>query len=66
MAIKQRTVLKRGRFVPRFPERCEPHTPQPDGYHEWYSWAEKMSETHDQRQCRGCGLWSIWVPKGER
>jgi len=22
-----------------------------------------MMKTHDQRQCRGCGLWLIWEPR---
>ena len=39
---------------------CEPHTSCPDGYVARFEWAEKMSKTHRQRQCKGCGLWAIW------
>jgi hypothetical protein len=42
---------------------CEPHTPHPSGYVAHSEWADLMMETHDQRQCRGCGLWMIWEPK---
>lgn len=41
---------------------CE-HTPCPSGYIQWHSWAEKMSETHRQIKCPGCGLWAVWVKK---
>lgn len=27
------------------------------------AWAEEMLKTHDQIQCPGCGLWTIWKPK---
>ena len=43
---------------------CEPHAPQPQGYVVRAEWMEMMGETHDVRQCRGCGLWLIWEPKG--
>lgn len=42
---------------------CEPHTPRPTGYVEWWEWADEMAKTHDQRPCGGCGLWAIWEPK---
>lgn len=42
--------------------KCEPHTPSPAGYLDRQAWAEKMSKTHKQRQCSGCGLWAIWEP----
>ncbi|HEY3259615.1 MAG TPA: hypothetical protein VGJ95_04990 [Pseudonocardiaceae bacterium] len=38
------------------------HTPQPAGYSEWFDWAERMSRTHDQVRCPGCGRFSIWEP----
>lgn len=44
---------------------CE-HTPCPTGYIQWHFWAEKMSKTHDQKQCPECGLWAIWVLKQRR
>lgn len=43
------------------------HTEQPDSldhdYLAWHAWALKMSKTHEQIKCKGCGLWAIWVPK---
>jgi hypothetical protein len=42
---------------------CEPHTPWPPGYIAGSDYADLMMQTHDQRQCRGCGLWAIWEPK---
>jgi hypothetical protein len=44
---------------------CEPHTAHPSGYIANSEWADMMAETHDQRQCKGCGLWLIWEPKKE-
>lgn len=37
------------------------HTPQPVGYLEWYEWVREMAETHRQKRCPNCGLWSVWV-----
>jgi len=42
---------------------CEPHTAAPATYLAWHVWAEKMSKTHRQRRCKGCGLYVIWEPK---
>lgn len=61
--IPQRVKLAGGHFVPEFPDECEPHTPCPSGYLARDEWFEKMTETHVQRQCTGCGLWAIWEPK---
>jgi hypothetical protein len=47
---------------PTTPE-CEPHEPWPAAYVAASDYADLMMETHDQRQCRGCGLWAIWTPK---
>jgi hypothetical protein len=41
----------------------EGHTICPKGYIAWHAWAEKMSKTHQQIQCPGCGYWMIWVLK---
>lgn len=41
----------------------EDHTPQPEGYIAWHSWAEGMSKTHEQRKCSGCDRYEIWEPK---
>lgn len=48
---------------PTTPE-CEPHEPHPAAYIAHSEWADQMMETHTQRQCRGCGGWQIWEPKG--
>jgi hypothetical protein len=39
------------------------HTPTPEGYLQWHAWARKMSRTHRQERCSGCGLYAIWVPR---
>jgi hypothetical protein len=44
-------------------DECEPHTETPRGYLAWDEWAERMGQTHVQRQCAGCGLYAIWEPK---
>jgi len=49
--------------------RCpntEKHTDCPEGYLDWYKWAEDKSKTHDQVPCYGCGLYVIWEPKEKR
>jgi hypothetical protein len=61
--IPQRIKFVKGSAVPLYPDECEPHTPSPDGYLAWDAWAEEKSQAHDQRQCRGCGLWAVWEPK---
>src|SRR6185503_15412869 len=33
---------------------------EPDAY---LAWVEKMSRTHEQEQCRDCGLWHVWKEK---
>lgn len=35
---------------------------EPTGYVAWQEWAEKMSQTHHQEQCPGCGRYTIWKP----
>ena len=60
-----RTKWVKGSPVPLEPEKCEPHTPCPDGYLQWHAWAERMARPHIQRQCKGCGLWAIWERKGK-
>lgn len=39
------------------------HTPCPEHYIAWHEWAEAISETHNQKECPGCGLWAVWEPK---
>lgn len=38
----------------------------PAGYLQWHEWAKRMSRTHRQRKCPGCGLYKIWEPKDAR
>lgn len=61
--IPQRVKMVGGTPVPLYPDECEPHTPHPDGYVPYFEWMRKMERTHVQRQCRGCGLWSVWEPR---
>lgn len=42
---------------------CADHTPAPEGYLQWHSWAQRMSTTHRQITCDECNRWMIWVPK---
>jgi hypothetical protein len=42
---------------------CQQHTPEPNGYLRWHSWADRMARTHRQLRCPDCGLYKIWVPK---
>lgn len=44
----------------------EDHTVYPECYLQWHAWADKMSKTHRQRKCSGCGLYAIWEPKPPR
>lgn len=44
--------------------QCGAH-PRPARYVAHSVWAEEMLKTHDQYQCLGCGLWSIWELKTE-
>ena len=39
------------------------HTPCPEGYLRWHSWADRMAKTHRQVKCKMCGLWAIWIPR---
>lgn len=53
--------------IERIRTACSHHTPnQPEGYLQWHSWAARMSKTHRQIRCEGCGLFQIWVPKQKR
>lgn len=39
------------------------HTPWPEGYSDFFEWAEHKAITHTQTQCPGCQLWNVWIPK---
>lgn len=39
------------------------HTPAPELYLQWHSWAAEMAKTHHQTRCPGCGLFEVWIPK---
>lgn len=41
------------------PDR-DKHTPQPYGYVERSTWAEKKLRTHTQQRCSTCGFYAIW------
>jgi len=36
---------------------------EPIGYLAWHEWAELMSKTYVQRECPGCGRFTLWEPK---
>lgn len=41
------------------------HTPVPAGYLERAEDAvRRWAAGEVQRQCQGCGLWAVWVPRG--
>lgn len=61
--IPLRIRMVKGHPEPLEPGDCEPHTGSPDDYFAWDAWAKRMEKTHTQRQCKGCGLWSVWEPK---
>ncbi len=42
---------------------CADHTPCPEDYLQWHSWATRMHRTHRQRVCEECGRWAIWEPR---
>ena len=42
------------------------HTPCPEGYIAWHSWAERKSKTHRQLRCPSCGLFAVWVPRAHQ
>lgn len=52
-------------FGPACDPRCGGYGQDKLGYVAAAEWAETMLQTHDQLQCPGCGLWSIWAPRGE-
>jgi len=35
------------------------HTPCPELYMQWHAWAKRMSKTHSQVKCNGCGRFKI-------
>lgn len=45
---------------------ADQHTPAPSSYTGWHHWATRMSRTHNQVRCPGCGLYEIWIPKVAR
>lgn len=67
--IPFRIVIVDGRIQPEFPEQCEhsePGRPSDDeDVREHVAWALRMQATHNQRQCKGCGLWAVWEVKSD-
>jgi hypothetical protein len=56
--------IRFGPVRPGCDPRCEQYQ-QPTGYVEASEWAEYMLQNHDQRQCPGCGKWTIWEPRSQ-
>jgi hypothetical protein len=50
---------------PKTCPRADEHTKCPGGYLAWHEWAEQMTKTHRQIRCPGCGLYEVWIPKGD-
>jgi hypothetical protein len=61
---KEARCIRIGHRRPDCDPRCEQQR-QPTGYVDASEWGEYMSRTHEQRQCPGCGLWTIWEPKAQ-
>jgi hypothetical protein len=40
------------------------HTPCPQGYAAWHTWADQMRKSHRQVKCPECHLYVIAVVKG--
>lgn len=47
-------------------ECAKTHTPCPDSYRQWHSWAAHMNKTHQSTRCKSCGLWTVWVERKKR
>lgn len=47
------------------PKRSE-HTPEPEGYLAWHTWAAAMNQGHRQVRCTGCGLYKVWVVRSTK
>lgn len=37
------------------------NTNEPDGYGDWWAWADRMKVDHVQLRCPACGLWAVVV-----
>lgn len=57
-----RRCIQVGGSTPECDPRC-PENQSPSNYVDDLEWQEFMAETHEQRQCPGRGLWTIWEPK---
>ncbi len=57
-----KTKRKRNK-VESMVQRCAWHKPNIQGYIQWHEWAEDKGKTHRQIRCKGCDLFTIWVPK---
>lgn len=33
---------------------------EPTDYLGWHAWADRMSRTHTQHECPGCGRFTVW------
>ncbi|KKN68704.1 hypothetical protein LCGC14_0448950 [marine sediment metagenome] len=57
--VTSKTLLKNKQNCPNIKE----HTPYPDGYIQWHSWAHEANKTHRQIRCSGCNRFTIWIPR---
>ena len=57
-----RNLIMAARLCPN----SENHTLCPEDYIQWHEWAKSMDKTHKQIKCKGCGLYTIWVPRTHR
>jgi hypothetical protein len=58
-------MAERGSKIRKEQDACPnaaEHTYGPDGYIQWHAWAGRMSKTHKQTKCKGCGYWLIVHP----
>lgn len=59
-AVVNATYYKRSEDCPD----AAKHSPSgPSGYTDWFEWAQKKGETHDQLRCPTCGFYVIWKRK---
>ena len=69
MILHQAHVIDRLRYYGYNPEKCQSywaHTPRPPITDEpaLDTWMDRMNRTHKQIQCPDCGLYAIYIPRG--
>jgi hypothetical protein len=58
-------MARRSAEPPPCPQ-ADQHTPAPASYTGYHHWSARMSRTHMQTRCPGCGLYEVWIPKVAR